>query len=155
MNVYEYAMNVEKEGEKFYRELAEKSPNDGLKRIFTMLADEEVKHYNVFKNMLKKDTLDINKLNLITDTKTIFETLNAEKDNVNFDADQIKYYEEAIAKEDDSYNFYIQKANELEDEKEKAIFIQIAKEETKHKVILENIVSFVQEPTNWVASAEF
>lgn len=55
MNVYEYAMKVEKEGEAYYREMAEISPNAGLKRIFTMLADEEVKHYNVFKSMMKKE----------------------------------------------------------------------------------------------------
>lgn len=54
MNVYEYAMKVEKDGEAYYRELASKSPNNGLKRIFTMLAEEEIKHYNVFKNMMKK-----------------------------------------------------------------------------------------------------
>ncbi len=54
MNVYEYAMKVEKEGEAYYREMAAAANNAGLKRIFTMLADEEVKHYNVFKNMMKK-----------------------------------------------------------------------------------------------------
>lgn len=109
MNVYEYAMKVEKEGEAYYRELAAKSPNSGLKRIFTMLAEEEVKHYNVFKNMMKKENLDLDSLDLITDTKTIFETLMNEKENVNFDSEQIKFYQEAIAREDNSHNFYVEK----------------------------------------------
>lgn len=155
MNVYEYAMKVEKEGEAYYREIASKSPNPGLKRIFTMLADEEVKHYNVFKNMMKKNDIDINKLDIITDTQTIFKTLANEKDNINFDAEQVKYYEEAIAREENSHNFYVQKAEELTDTNEKAIFILIAKEEIKHKDVLVNILDFIQEPDNWVASAEF
>ena len=155
MNVYEYAMKVEKEGEAYYREMAAAATNAGLKRIFTMLADEEVKHYNVFKNMMKKESLDLDKLDLITDTKTIFKTLLEEKENVTFDADQIQFYKDAIAREENSHNFYAEKAAELEDETERAIFIQIAEEEVKHKKVLEEIVSFLEEPADWVASAEF
>lgn len=155
MNVYEYAMKVEKEGEAYYREMATNANNPGLKRIFTMLADEEVKHYNVFKNMMKKESIDLEKLNLLTDTKTIFQTLNEEKDNVNFDSEQIQFYKDAILREESSHNFYAQKAKELDDEIEKKIFLQIADEEVKHKRVLEEIVIFLEEPADWVASAEF
>jgi len=155
MNVYEYAMKVEKDGEAYYRELASKSPNSGLKRIFTMLADEEVKHYNVFKSMMRKDDVDIDKLDIITDTKTIFETLSAERSNISFSKDQVDYYKEAIKREDNSHQFYVDKSKEVETENEKAIFLKIADEETKHKRVLEEIVDFIQEPDNWVASAEF
>lgn len=155
MNVYEYAMKVEKEGEAYYREMATTANNPGLKRIFTMLADEEVKHYNVFKNMMKKESIDLEKLNLLTDTKTIFQTLNEEKDNVNFDSEQIQFYKDAILREESSHNFYAQKAKELDDEIEKKIFLQIAEEEVKHKKVLEEIVIFLEEPADWVASAEF
>ncbi len=155
MNVYEYAMKVEKEGEAYYRELAAVATNPGLKRIFNMLAEEEVKHYNVFKNMMKKEALDLDKLDLITDTKTIFQTLNEEKNSVDLDKEQIQFYKDAIAREENSHNFYADKACEIEDEKEKAIFLQIAEEETKHKKVLEEIVLFLEEPADWVASAEF
>lgn len=37
MNVYEYAMKVEKDGEAYYRELASKSPNNGLKESLQCL----------------------------------------------------------------------------------------------------------------------
>lgn len=155
MNVYQYAMKVEKEGEAYYRELASMSPNPGLKRIFSMLADEEVKHYNVFKNMMKKEKLNLKELNLLTDTKTIFETLIQEKDNVNFNKEQIKFYKDAIAREENSHDFYIEKSKEINNKEEKEIFVQIANEETKHRKILEEIVVFLEEPDNWIASAEF
>ncbi|AXH12750.1 ferritin family protein [Halarcobacter bivalviorum] len=155
MNVYEYAMKVEKEGEAYYREMAEISPNAGLKRIFTMLADEEVKHYNVFKSMMKKEKLDLENLNLLTDTDTIFATLSKEKDNVAFDEKQINYYKDAISREENSHNFYIEKSKDIDDENERQIFLEIAHEEVKHKKILEEIVHFLEEPENWVASAEF
>ena len=155
MNVYEYAMKVEKEGEAYYREMAAAASNAGLKKIFTMLADEEVKHYNVFKNMMKKEDMNLEDLDLITDTETIFKTLSEEKDNVSFDIDQIQFYKDAIAREEASQDFYAQKAEDLESAKEKKIFLHIANEETKHKRILEEIVIFLEEPADWVASAEF
>jgi rubrerythrin len=155
MNVYEYAMKVEKDGEAYYKELASKSPNAGLKKVFTLLADAEVKHYQVFKSMRDKDGQDFKALDISTDTKTIFETLKAEKNSVDFGLDEIKFYEDAIKREDDSYRFYLNKANELENEDEKTVFMNIAQEEIKHKAILEDILAFIQEPTNWVGSAEF
>lgn len=155
MNVYEYAMKVEKEGEAYYREMADAATNAGLKKIFTMLADEEVKHYNVFKDMMKNDDIDLDNLDLITDTKTIFETLSAEKDNVSFDINQIQFYKDAMAREDDAHDFYAEKAAQLDDEKQKEIFLQVAKEEEKHKKVLEEIIAFLEEPADWVASAEF
>jgi rubrerythrin len=155
MNVYEYAMKVEKDGEAYYKELASKSPNAGLKKVFTLLADAEVKHYQVFKSMRDKDGQDFKALDISTDTKTIFETLKAEKNSVDLNSDEIKFYEDAIKREDDSYRFYLNKANELENEEEKTVFMNIAQEEIKHKAILEDILAFIQEPTNWVGSAEF
>ena len=44
MNVYDYAMQLEKDGEDYYREAAGLSANTGLTRILTMLADAEVVH---------------------------------------------------------------------------------------------------------------
>lgn len=49
MDVYDYAMQLEQDGESYYREGAKLSANKGLSRILTMLADAEVRHYNVFK----------------------------------------------------------------------------------------------------------
>lgn len=155
MNAYEYAMQVEKDGEKYYRELAEKSPYTGLKRVFTILADEEVKHYKIFKDLMEHNTVDINKLDIITDKKTIFAILSEDKDKINFNADQIQFYKEAIAREDGLEQFYLRKAQELESDIEKEVFIKISKEEAKHKIFLENVITFLQEQSNLAVSAEF
>ncbi len=155
MNVYQYAMKVEKEGESYYREMSDHTQNLGLKRIFNILADEEVKHYEVLKAMMKEENLNLNELNLITDTKTIFETLQKQKDKVDFDRSQIQFYKDAIAREENSHNFYINEAKKIEDKAEKEIFLKIAEEEIKHKKVLEEIIHFLEEPCDWVASAEF
>jgi len=57
MNAYDYAMKLEKEGEDFYRQLAKEADQPGLSKIFTMMADEEVKHYKMFEKLAKKSIL--------------------------------------------------------------------------------------------------
>ena len=155
MNAYEYALKVEKDGENYYRELASKSPYEGLKIVFNLLANEEAKHYAVIKKMRDNSEINVDDFDITLDTKNIFETLSSEKDSVNFNADEIKFYEEAIAREDDAQKFYLEKAEEMGSQNEKNVFIKLAKEESKHKVVLQNILDFIQEPKNFVESAEF
>lgn len=155
MNAYEYAMKVEKDGEKYYRDLANKSLYTGLKMVFNILANEEVKHYNAIKEMMNNSDVDFENLDISLDTTTLYEVLSAEKDSVNFNADEIKFYEEAIAREDGAQKFYLEKAEELTNENVKKIFIKLAAEEAKHAVVLQNILDFLEEPKNLVTAAEF
>lgn len=155
MNAYEYALKLEKDGEKYYRELADRSPYPGLKTVFNILAEEEVKHCHVIEEMMKDSNVDAEKLDIVLDTKTIYETLLSEKDNVNFNNDEVKFYEEAIAREDGAEKFYVKKAQELDTENEKQIFLKLAAEEKKHVEVLQNILDFIQEPQKLVAAAEF
>lgn len=48
MNVYEYAMKVEKDGEAYYKELASKSPNAGLKKYLIFL---QMPKSNIIKSL--------------------------------------------------------------------------------------------------------
>lgn len=49
MEALELAMQMEKEGEQFYRELAEQEKNIGFREIFSKLAEDEQKHYHLFQ----------------------------------------------------------------------------------------------------------
>jgi rubrerythrin len=54
MDIYSFALQMKKNGEEYYRELANKSGSEGLKKILTMLAEEEVKHFQLIEKMRKK-----------------------------------------------------------------------------------------------------
>ena len=51
MDIYAFAMQMEQDGERFYRELAVQSAGEGMRKILTMLAEDEAKHYQVVKAM--------------------------------------------------------------------------------------------------------
>jgi len=156
MNAYEYAMKIEKEGEVFYRQLAEEANQVGLSKIFTMLANEEVKHYKMFKQLSKNtENVTIPTMEVFKEAKEIFSEMSKDAVAYTFEDQQIDFYKRAIKTEDKAYEQYIEKANELTNIQHKEIFIKIANEELKHKELLENILEYVEQPSNWIESAEF
>lgn len=156
MNAYEYAMQLEKEGEVFYKQLAEKANNEGLSKIFNMLANEEVKHYKIFEKLAKNsDTVTIPTMEVFKEAKDIFSEMSKDAVAYNFKDQQIDFYRRAIKTEDKAYEQYLDKANEIKNIQHKEIFLKIAEEELKHKELLENILEYVEQPTSWLENAEF
>jgi rubrerythrin len=154
MNIYEYAMQMEKDGENYYRQLAQKTGNKGLKTILTMLADEEVMHYNVIENM-KTSQPTLAETALLTDAKNVFVQLQNTSESFDSDLGQIELYKKAQDIEKKSQDFYQEKAGEAEDEYQKGLFLRLANEEKKHYFLLENIIEFVSRPEQWLEDAEF
>ncbi|ASC93138.1 ferritin-like domain-containing protein [Sulfurospirillum diekertiae] len=156
MNIYEYAMNVEKDGERYYRELASKTDNVGVKSILTMLADEEAKHYVIFDKMNKNQVIPTQPtVDIFQHTQNIFQKMRKENTSPRFTQDQIEFYKSALRSEESSYKFYTEKALMLEEGEQKKAFLRIAEEERSHLVLLENLVEYVSAPESWVESAEF
>lgn len=156
MNVFEFAMQMEKDGEKFYREIAEKTNDPGLQKIFNTLADEEVVHYNTFKKLFEKSGADAVESNILDKAKNIFAEM---KDSGGFDVSaetaQTEAYKKAMEAEKEAYTFYEAKAEEVDDPKEKQILLTFAREERRHYRLLENVLEFVSRPDSWLEDAEF
>lgn len=156
MNVFEFAMQMEKDGEKFYREIADKTNDPGLKRIFNTLADEEVVHYETFKKLAEKSGADAIESNILDKAKNIFaEMKDAGGFDVSSETEQTEAYKKAMEAEKEAYEFYEAKAAEVEDENEKKILLTFAREERRHYRLLENVLEFVSRPESWLEDAEF
>jgi len=54
--IFQFAIRIEENGEKFYRKVAEKNAQKEIKELFNFLADEEVRHKKIFTEMLGKIT---------------------------------------------------------------------------------------------------
>lgn len=156
MNAYEYAMRMELEAEKLYRDMADKTSDGKLKSVLVMLADEELKHYKAFEKMSKNQTIEAAKgFDVKQSARKIFVALKAENKRYSFNDEQVAFYKKAADVEDKSYQFYMQKAAEESDEALKTAWTLIAEEEKKHQELLENIANFVASPNLWLESAEF
>jgi len=153
VDIYEYAMQLEKDGENFYREVASKTVNRGLKTILMMLADAEVRHYRLFENMKNNDKVGMPDSPILNDVKNIFIEMR-EKKQFETDVSQIELYKKAQGIEKQTRDFYLDKAKGVVPD-QKEIFLKIAEEEKRHYLILENIIRFVSQPDIWLEDPEW
>ncbi len=154
MDIFEYAMQMEKDGEDYYRQLAQQTENKGLKTILTILADEEVKHFNTVKKM-KTEKPQMVETTILSSAKNIFVQLKESDEKFGSDIEQKDLYVKAQDIEKKSQDFYLEKANEVKGEYQKDIFLKLAEEEKKHYFLLENIIEFISRPETWLENAEF
>lgn len=158
MNIFEFAMKMENDGRTFYLEQSEKVDSPWLKKILVELADDELKHYNIFKAMKEGQTAEYKEAEqtkIIPTLKNVFETLKAENKDLSFPPDSKKIWEEALEIEKKSEEFYREKAGEADGEQQKHILNRIADEEHKHWVTLQNVIRFLDRPNHWLEDAEW
>ncbi|HEX3045026.1 MAG TPA: ferritin family protein [Bacillota bacterium] len=152
----EQAMQMEKDGELFYRELAEKATVIGFREIFNQLADDEVKHYQVFKTMRQKQQGLFPETQVLKKAANIFKQMIAREAMNNLDPSQLELYRKAMELERNSQNYYLARAAEKADDKEQSeLFRKIAGEEERHYFLLHNIYELVLRPQTWVENGEF
>jgi rubrerythrin len=154
MDMFEYAMQMEKDGEQYYRTLVEQTQNKGLRTIFTALADDEVKHYKVIAKM-RDEASEMMETTILADAQNVFQEMKESGQSFDFDVKQIDIYRQAQQIEQQSWDFYLDKADEIGQPYQRELFLKLAEEEKKHYFILENIIAFVSRPETWLENAEF
>ena len=141
--IYQFAVQIEENGEKFYRAMVEKFDAPKVKELFGFLADEEVRHEKVFKEMLA----NIEEYNPQESYPgEYFDYLHAYADNLVFTLDKIddginsvttvdEALQFAIGKELDTILYYHEMRNVVPEHQQKLVD-DIINEERKHVVKL-------------------
>jgi len=146
--IFEMALQIERNGEKFYRDSARKVKDSEVQDLLTRLADMEIEHQKVFKSMKmalkqaeqKAMTFDPNNeaglyLASLANTKVFFE-----KD---IDTSKIEgIFKSALAAEKDSIAFYLGMKDVVPTGSGKEKIEDIIKEEMRHiRVIGERLAA--------------
>jgi rubrerythrin len=155
MNIYDYAMEKEKQAESLYRELVEKTSNEGFSNIFNMLANEEVKHYKLIEDMKNEVPAELSESDILPNAKKVFERMNQKKEEFVVETDLVEMYKKARGIEQQSRDFYLEKANEAGDAFQAEVFEKLAEEEQRHYLLIDNIIEMVLRPEQWLENAEW
>lgn len=158
MDIFAFAMKMEMDGRMFYIEHANKASQPELKKVLLELADDEQKHYNIFKALhegLPAEYRDAEKTHILTTVKNVFEQLREKQQKFAFPPDAKKLWEEAREVEKKSEAFYREKAKEVPSAHQRDILNKIADEEHRHWVTMENIIQFLDRPNHWLEDAEW
>jgi len=155
MDIFEYALQMEKDGERFYREIAERAGSTRIRAVVTMLADEEVKHYKAIKRMKQGRYGEMAETHILDDARNVFVQMRDKADELAADQKQTELYKKAQQIEMRSQQFYQEKAGQVDRDDQRRLFEQLAAEEAKHYFLLENLVDFVSRPEQWLENAEW
>ena len=155
MTILEFALQMEKDGKAYYEILAAEAQHPGLQTIFSQLAEDEQKHYELFEKMINNsDNLDMQDTAALATAQNIFSELLAKKEGFKGTAESLAAYQHAMTLEAESVRLYQQAADEETDLKKKNLLQKIAAEEQKHFNILENIYLFISAAEQYPAWAE-
>ena len=157
MDIYEFALKMEKDGQDYYRKLANDCQDVGVKAILQMLADEEVKHFEILQAMQKNADIAHKSPETMAQVKNIFEQMLERKESLQLNRKQSDLYRKAHDIEVESGKFYREKASEMSMDKDRDLLIMLAVEEERHAEILANLADFVAQgdPGRWLEDAEW
>lgn len=155
MDIFEFAMQMEKDGETYYRQLATGQADKGLQTILGMLADDEVRHYRVLVELRQKHHPALVMTDVLANAKNVFQQMKGEKRQWPDRPGAVEAYRKAQEIEKKSMDFYSTKADEVKEPFQRDMLLKIAAEEKRHYFLLENIIQFVSRPKTWIENAEF
>ncbi|MHB8708245.1 MAG: ferritin-like domain-containing protein [Desulfuromonadales bacterium] len=151
MKVLGFAQEVNHSAQCFYEEMAVHAENDGVSRIFHMLASEEKRLAGVHGSHAGVEGYDSPTLDKGVN---VFEQLRRLEDHIEV-ADDVAAYRLALDAEKDVLHQY-ETAAEAEDDPElKELLCEIAEEERQLLEEIENLYDFSNAPNNYLAWGEF
>ena len=152
MDILEFAINMELDGEKYYNEQAALNQDNSLNSVFLMLAKDENNHAKILRSRSQGAPYELNELVLST-TKSVFQEMVDFKIETKQKPEQVDLYRLALEKEKQSIDLYIKLLSEANADRE--LFQFLIKQEEEHFEIIEEIIKMVNRPNDWVESAEF
>lgn len=148
------AIEFERNGEAFYRELIAKVSDPFAKKVLVFLADEEIDHMRkIMKfndSLLGRSEFDFDvECNLELPDRIQAVVQSRMKDankNVSANSDDIDIYDVAMLLETKSYELYDQAVKEAEDERIELFFRFMASEERDHFDLLSDSKRYLTDP---------
>ena len=162
MNIFDFALKMELDGEQFYLQQAEKVNYAELKVVLKGLADDERRHYKIVQQLQNQKKEYIEPDPAISAARNVFE-LARNKPFIPKDQDSIAklkdeqrdVYQAALRKEEESVRLYKELKESAELQAEKDILEKLVHEEESHAEVLGNIIEMFNRSREWVESAEF
>jgi len=156
MEVFAYAIELKREKESFYRQLAQESKG-GIRELFSLLADEEARHREAIEEMEESVAVKLLDTTIKKDAKRVFEKMRVAlgEEEPAFENEQLQLYNKALKYEEKAEVFYLQKSKEATDACQREIFKGIATQERQHKAVIQAVIDFTSKPERWLENAEW
>ena len=154
------AVDLEKNGRKFYLEAAEKTQNDSGKRIFKMLADEEALHLATFQTMMTQmeeveDWKELVKGYPKARKIPVFDNLAPASKVTKARSDEMSALRIAMGQEQKAIEFFENVVKKTEDEIAQKVFQFVLEQEEVHYTLLQAEYDSIANTGFWFDIPEF
>ncbi|RME26987.1 MAG: hypothetical protein D6800_05670 [Candidatus Zixiibacteriota bacterium] len=159
-DILDFALQMERDGKKFYEEQAARTSQPEVKEILLTLAAEEEKHFKFFMKMKEGAVQEAQDLlrgskRAITATKNVFIELTEKNKNYAFGDEVREVWKKALAIEEKAEKLYRDEAAKTDDPTNKELLNRIADEEQSHVYLIDNMLSYMADPHTFGESAQF
>jgi len=160
MDIFDFALKMESDGETYYRALAEKVIYEDLKTVLVGLADDEHRHFEIIKSV-QNQTFNYGDDPKLSKIKNVFAADNKDLAPENKELmaklkdEQIDVYRAALLREKESVALYKKLIIASDLQEQKAICETLMHEEEKHMEVIDNIIDMLNHVNDWVEAAEF
>lgn len=155
MNILEFAINMELEGEKYYIEQAEINKENSLETVFLLLAKDESRHAKVLQKKADGLSYDLGQDEMHTKAASIFHELGAINIETKQTPDQLDAYRLALKNEKESIILYQKFLSEATNDESKKLFAYLIEQEENHYAIINQLILLISRSQEWVEAAEF
>ncbi len=146
MKLLDFAMQMELDGKAYYERLENETPDAGLRKLFSVLAADEEKHYLALHDLSSGVGREMRESTALEEAKSIFNAMSAEKSVIAELREKKDIYLHAMQMEADSIRIYEDIARE-ESKSGDALVVsvvnRIIEEEKKHYNSMENIHDYI------------
>ena len=155
MNALEFAINMEHDGEQFYRKQAELNKDNILFTVCTMLANDEAHHAQVIISRQKQKSYELKDSDTLNKAKNIFSGIGDIEMELKPIPSQLDFYRIATEKEEQSIALYSELLSKAEDKQDIEVFEYLIGQEKQHYEVLDNLATLLRHAEEWVESPEF
>lgn len=155
MNVFDFAMEIERNGRKFYRNVAAKTGAAGVRTIFSMMAEDEqelLERFRAMKATVRSTTMQDSR-SLETAGKVYKDVLN-EREALQI-TDDLEAYHYVMRVEAAICRLYEDAARREPNPEVQGLLRRIASEERRELESLRRLYDFVNAPNEFLAWGEF
>ena len=158
MNAYDFAIQMSRDGEKFFRTLTKQVKRPGLRKILAVLANDQASHRHDFAKMKKAEG------RTLPDAKNLTGALNpfaqrlkrlGRGERLDENLPPAELYRRGQELDKECEDFYRKRAARLKNLRLKQAFLGVAEEQRKHQFSLEHLINFILEPQQELEDAEW
>ena len=155
MNIFEFAVEFEREHRDYYLERSKNAPTEHMEELFEQMAADERKHEEIVLQLRAEQGVEEVESDIKERARDFFRNMIEELPELIFPADEVEIYRQAVELERKSKEFYLEQAEKTDLPHVRRVFQQLAEEERKHEKIMATLAEMLDRPNSWVEDAEW